>query len=352
MFWSSAAPSEAEADLAEPTSFFEALRILRSANSHYAAIIHPCPEQVRDLDSVIKGLRLQLEAGVDEAAGDETAYELAVALLWHSNPSLVEEGTQLMDYLLRERWNQRWSTVVHHRRGGATTKGEDGDEAAQRRLVHSAGDESVDDDEWVPAAAGDASARNVVASRSAPTDAASGATSATAPSYLMGAAVRFATAPPPPEDECGSEPPSLVRDRACSSLLTGDRSGTSAAPSSAAMPRSAAASSSAGSAQRSSGTSYTSPGTASASTDALSTASCNASERDEARLATCYYHLAVGHTKLRNNEKALFYLSNAQRLHRRSKEVLLLRRLLCARLHVRHVMLRSVPLLAVGLLFL
>ncbi|KAG5464464.1 hypothetical protein LSCM1_00653 [Leishmania martiniquensis] len=365
---SSSSPGAARPDLAEPTSLFESLHVLRSENPHYKAIIHPSAEQIADLNAVIKSLRLELDGGVDEATGDETAYELAVALLWHSDTMLIEEGVQLMEYLLKKRWDYYWITVVHDRPVSAVgnDRVEDGG-AACTQLVESVPDENdLDDGEASddgrkntsgrPAELrfGDSS-RAVEVEHVGIHDRSSNATAKStahseAQAVLRGSAVQFATAPPPPEDECGSVPPSLVRDRGPPLEVTPGTSGAPVAAScSSGVPRDSTA-----------GTRHTkTPWCASSSrADATSSSAkshsstCGDTHSHHERLAKCYYNLAVGCTKLRHNDKALFYVSNMLRLRPDSEDGLLLRRLLCARLYLGKMFMLSVPLLAFGLLFL
>ncbi|KAG5465204.1 hypothetical protein LSCM4_00657 [Leishmania orientalis] len=362
------APPAARPELAEPISFFESLQVLRSENPHYRAITHPSAEQIDNLNAVIRCLRLQLDGGAEESTGDETAYELAVALLWHSDTPLIEEGIQLMEYLLKERWEHYWATLVRNGPVAAVGigKGED-DAAACSQLVESVPDEDGLDDggirddarkgtsgsgaEWQ---CGNSSGAAGVAhlcsdGRTGNAMAESSANSRT-PAILRGSAVQFATAPPPPEDECGSVPPSLVRDREQSLVLTPGAPGATVAAScsSAVSP---ASTTSTQCSKSSSSAPYTGAETASSSTKRHSPGPGDAQSHHE-RLANCFYNLAIGYTKLRNNDKALFYVSNMLRLRPQSEEGLLLRRLLCARLYIRHVFIFSVPLLAVGLIFL
>lgn len=363
LMFTASGPRVNRPDLAEPASFFEALQILRSEDPYYMSITHPSTEQVDYLNGVIKCLRLQLDGGVDEATGDKTAYELAVALLWHSDTSLIEEGVQLMEYLLKERWDQYWSTAICSRPSAAV--GDDQDEhgeAVRSQVVESVPDEDDrDDGEWVdifgsPAegqcvnlSCNAAVAHPCSAHRTSNTMAQRAADSGTQ-AILRGSAVQFATAPPPPESECGSVPPSLVRDRGPSAALTEGESGTTVGSSCACSTTVTVMAITQGT-QKSLNSFCTGPDTAMPSTDKHVLSSTDAHSHYE-RLAKCYYNLAVGYTKIRKNEKALFYISNMLRLSPRSEEGLMLRRLLCARLYVRQIFIFSVPLLALGLLFL
>ncbi|CBZ26475.1 conserved hypothetical protein [Leishmania mexicana MHOM/GT/2001/U1103] len=356
-------PCSDRPDLAEPASFFEALQILRTEDPYYLSITSPSTEQVDYLNGVIKGLRLQLDGGVDEATGDKTAYELAVALLWHSDTLLIEEGVQLMEYLLKERWDRYWSMAIRSRPSAAVGDDQDEyDEDVRSQVVESVPDEDDrNDDEWVDIFGSPAEGQCANRSRNAAvvhpcsahctsiTMAKSAARSGTQV-ILRGSAVQFATAPPPPENECGSVPPSLVRDRGQSSALTQGESGTTVSSSCACSTSTAVMAITLG-LQKSLHSSYTGPDTAMSSTDKHALSFSDPHLHYE-RLAKCYYNLAVGYTKIRKNEKALFYISNMLRLSPWSEEGLLLRRLLCARLYVRHVFIFSFPLLAMGLLFL
>lgn len=343
----SSPPSPSQPETVEPAGFVEAVHVLRTPDPRYDAILHPSEEQLENLNAVIKGLRLELDNGVDDATGDSTAYELAVALLWHVDRALIEEGMQLMEFLLKGRWDQHWSTVVRPRIGDA-----DDAEMARRHGVQSVADDDADD------VSADTVGPHADSCETLPGVASQPATT-TASGVLYGSAVQFATAPPPPEDECNSVPPSLVRDRGSSPLVARVNSAiaeasasswaASAAAQSAAAPSAATPS---GSARQTSSTCFTSPGTMSCSTDKATSSSSRGTDAHDERLSRCYYHLAVGHTKLRRNDKALFFLSNALELAPRSEDVLLLRRLVSARVLVRRYVFGSLPLLALGLLFL
>ncbi|CAM44399.1 conserved hypothetical protein [Leishmania braziliensis MHOM/BR/75/M2904] len=352
-------------DLAEPASLLESLQILRSENPQYMAITHPSTEQVDDLNSVIQCLRLQLDGGVDGATGDETAYELAVALLWHSDKSLIEEGVLLMEYLLKERWDHYWSTVIRRPPDTDVDDDEHG-KSLGSDLVESAPEEDglddgrPHDDEWLGISGSPSDGKSASSSSAAAAadpcfthctnNEMVESAENTGPSVILrGSAVQFATAPPPPEVGYGSAPPSLMRDRAQPSACRWGASGMTVA--SSCSSATTAAMTSTQCLPKALGASCTSPSTAGSSTHRHSS-NCEDAHPHYERLASCYYHLAVGYTKLRKNEKALFYVNNVLRLIPCSEEGQLLRRLLCARLYVQHVFIFTVPLLAVGFLFL
>ncbi|KAG5465943.1 hypothetical protein CUR178_00658 [Leishmania enriettii] len=362
------APPAARPELAEPIGFFESLQVLRSENPHYRAITHPSAEQIDNLNAVIRCLRLQLESGVEEATGDETAYELAVALLWHSDTPLIEEGIQLMEYLLKERWEHYWATSVRNEPVAAVGigKGED-DAAACSQLVESVPDEDGLDDGEITYDARKGTSGSEAEWQSGSNSGAAGVahlcsddrtinartecfTNSRTPAILRGSAVQFATAPPSLEDECGSMPPSLVRDREPSLVLTPGVPGATVAASSSCAVSTASATRPQCSKNFSTAP-YAGAETASSSSERHSSGLGDAQSYHE-RSANCFYNLAIGYTKLRNNDKALFYVSNMLRLRPQSEEGLLLRRLLCARLYIRHVLFFAVPLLTAGLIFL
>ncbi|KPA81777.1 hypothetical protein ABB37_04057 [Leptomonas pyrrhocoris] len=312
------ATAEAE-ELREPRSVFEALHILRSRNPFYMAITNPTKDKTEALDFTINSLRVHIDQGVDEETGDETAVALAVALLWHDKKVCIEEGIQLMEYLLRERWAVRWSAVV----------GEGG--VPLGKVVESGPDEEDDGDEnWVNLETQEAKPGSYAAAWTA----SSRPTNSTPGSHevLLGTAIQGATAPPPPEEEDGSIPPSLVRDRG--TLPTAAHLASSSTTTTATTTTTTSSS-------------YTSPGVGSS---ACATAAATLT-RDE-QLAQCYYHLAVGYTKLRMNKKALFYADHLLRLSPLNRDGLLLRRLLCARIYVTSTLTKSLPFLLLGLLFL
>lgn len=353
----SAATAEKEEDFQEPSNFMEAIRILRSDDPHYMSITHPSDEVIEDLNSVIKNLRLQLDDGVTGDDGDTTAFELAVALLWHADKIAIQEGILLMEYLLKERWSVRWSTVMN-RQGlqhldGAGPEGqlvesvaEDDDEVANRQ----------EDEEWVDLR--DASDAGGAKSSSA--------AAALARHVPVGTAIRGATAPPPPEDDLdNSVPPSLTRERAVavtstSSQLSRCASSTPASAAATATPSTFTTTTNTSTKPTSS--SYTSPEEDSAVGDAAASSSFGDSVREaeaaavvvvrDEELARCYYHLAVGYTKLRKNDKALFFTESVLRLSRHHKDGLRLKRLLSARLYVSRTLIRSIPFFALGLFFL
>ncbi|KAG5490777.1 hypothetical protein JKF63_00899 [Porcisia hertigi] len=359
----------AQAEFAGPAGIVESLQILRSQNPYYMSVLYPSSEQVEDLNAVIRCLRLQLEGGVSEATGDETAYELAVALLWHSDAALVQEGVELMLYLLKGRWEEYWTTVVCKTHGAVAGDDDDDDgEEARRQAVQSASNVDHDSDNNVArrhnsvsiSAGSDEGQCSSTSGGAAdvdhcslrrPGDTVANSTTIRGPRVIRrGFAVQLATAPPPPEDECRSAPLSLVRDRGPSVGPSGCVGGASVAPSSSSNTTTSEIIGTL-SPQRSSDARNTAPGTADSSAHKCSWA-CEDAQSHQERLAKCNYHLAVGYTKLRNNDEALFYVDNMLRFTPCSEEGLLLRRLLCARLNVKHIFLLHVPLLPKFFLFL
>jgi hypothetical protein len=348
-----------DADLREPCNLMEAFRILRSNDPHYVAITHPSKEQIEDLDAVIKGLRFELDQGVDDASGDETAFELAVALLWHEDKKNIQEGIQLMEYLLKDRWDLRWSTMVGHQ----STLSIGLEESLPDDEVGTAGDggEWVDTGAVDDALADDNNNCGAWTSTKTLTGAAAGSRG-----VLVGTAIRGATAPPPPEDDGGSAPPSITRERTDTSSLR-SRVVASSTPSAGTTAstrdtRVCDATATTSKATKSTLSSYTSPGVCSdvgaacaavaGPCSELATSEDDAALTRDEQLSKCYYHLAIGYTKLRKNDKALFYAANALQLTPHNGDVLLLKRLLAARLYVIQTLIRSVPFFALGLLFL
>lgn len=333
----------AEDELTVASSLLEAIRILRSDDAHYAAVTNPTKEQIEDLDAVIKGLRLTLDDGIDDAAGDETAFELAVALLWHADKSAITEGIQLMEYVLQERWAARWSAVMGSREAALPP----------HALVESVPDEdeaerpNCEEDDWVDTAAAADDAAALVGGYSAAWT--SGTLRKSRGGVPVGTAIRGATAPPPPEAEGGSVLPSLTRGRAASSASAHPTLASS--PSTSQGPISRQPTTGSVGTSRHSTSSYTSPGVDSSVCD-TSASVASTTRADDQRLAKGYYHLAVGYTKLRKNDKAFFYAESALRLCPDDVDGRRLLRLLSARLYVARRLMMSVPLLAVGLLFL
>ncbi|GET93714.1 hypothetical protein, conserved [Leishmania tarentolae] len=348
-------------DLAVPASLAECLQILWSDHPYYRSIRKPSKEQVDNLNASIRCLLLQLHEGVDEATGDKTAYELAVAMLWHSDTSLIEEGVLLMEYLLKERWNQYWSMAIRTRPSAATSHGQDEDnEGVRRDVVEKVSGEdnrneegadivrSLDQDQCVNSNHAAAVAHLCSADRTSTAITPSPANSGERV-ILRGSAVQFATAPPPPENEYGSVPPSLVRGREQSSTLT--QGGPDTRFGSSFSCFSSAPVTSTEGKQQSWNSTHTGMSTETPTTEKSSLDAADVHSHYD-RLAECCYNLAVGYTKLRKNKKALFYVGNALRLSHCTEEVLLLRRLLCARQHVRNFTSISAMLVAYGLLLL
>lgn len=343
-------------DLQEPMSLLEAIRILRSRNPHYAAIMCPSKEQIEDLDVVIKGLRFQIVEGTVAEEGDETAFELAVALLWHKNMLLIEEGIELMEYLLKERWDMHWTAVTGSRAGPQQTLVEGVvDEDKGNRM----GEEAGSEEEWVDIGAPEGEMGGYSAAWTAPNSFSKSV--AGCRGVVVGTAILGATAPPPPEEEDSSVPPSLVRERSAlmtrSSAVCTSFSGAASAASTMTTTTNLrnTRASTATSAAADSSSSYTSPGVDSsigATNTVTSVSKADAVAMWDEQLSKYYYHLAIGYTKLRRNGKALFYVDNMLRLSPKNKDGLRLRRLLCARLYVSRTLVQSVPFLALGFLFL
>ncbi|KPI90523.1 hypothetical protein ABL78_0283 [Leptomonas seymouri] len=335
-----AVDAEAE-DLCEPKSLIQAFRILHSCDPHYMAIINPTQEQINDLDSIIKALQLQLESGGGEETGDEKAYELAVALLWHNVTSCIEDGITLMEYVLMKRWEEHWlavtgsSGIANGVRVGSVPDDKGGVEKMRAGLEVPEGgphDYPADWRAWNTPSTSAADSQRV----------------------LLGTTLHGATAPLPPEEEDSSCPTSLVRERG--TLPAATRSVSSATTSTGDTKMSAATTSA-----TTTSSSYTSAESAhlECATDAETGMPCKISAFGGAtaalphvRLAQCYYHLAIGYTKLLKNDKALFYTDSMLRLSPNSRDGLLLKRLLCARLYVSRTIVKSAMALGVIALLL